>query len=535
MAGKVLKKAFAVYPSVKMFTLNDKKKLVFAKELLFGDYIKPLLNEDGTYKIHTVTKKDKNGNVKTNKDGTVKKEEYIHVHFRGIDGYIQESEMQTKRPLEVNFVDVGQGDGCHIVTPDDRHFVIDAGEKDNMFRYLKWRFCLRKKENKSPELTVVISHPDADHYSGFGKIFADPKKFPLNKIYHNGLVEAGSDLKYLGTLKTINDQKYVTELCDDEKAFKQRVEGVKAGEIYPGKDSLGEFMKLLIKAKVEKESLRQGSAPIYDNAKCDMKLEVMAPVAEMVDGKPALRVFGSGVGPTKNGHSIVLKLTIGHLRMLLGGDLNTLSEYWLIQHYSGYDVAEIKNKLASKKLTDQEREKLEADLKNAIQLARKQLEVDIAKSCHHGSADFSSEFLQVLNPIATIISSGDEEPHCHPRPDTLGTIGKYSRGERSLIFSTELARSGKEFVEMNTKTEKKAENKEQNDDKQEKPEELSAQKKRERVVTVYGMINVRTDGEKVVIAQKLEAKASGRSWDKHMLVWKEEKQAFEYVKDKNND
>ena len=292
-------------------------------------------------------------------------------------------------------------------------------------------------------------------------------------------------------------------------------------------------MKVLEKTSAEKESLRFGSGPIYDNKKYDMKLEVMAPVAEMVDGKPALRVFDSKVGPTKNGHSIVLKLTIGHLRILLGGDLNTLSEYWLIEHYSGYDIAAIKEKLASGGLTDKEREKLEADLKDAILLAREKLEVDIAKSCHHGSADFSSEFLQVLNPIATVISSGDEEPHCHPRPDTLGTIGKYSRGERSLIFSTELARSGKEYLEMNTKTEKKEEKKENADakNKKEKKQTLSAQKKRERVVTVYGMINVRTDGEKVVIAQKLEAKASGRSWDKHMLVWKEDKQAFEYVKD----
>jgi len=299
-------------------------------------------------------------------------------------------------------------------------------------------------------------------------------------------------------------------------------------------------MRVLEKVSADKESLRVGSDPIYDNKKYDMKLEVMAPVAETIDGKPALRVFDSKVGPTKNGHSIVLKLTIGHLRLLLGGDLNTLSEYWLIQHYSGYDVADIKDKLATNDLTDEERGILEADLKKAILLAREKLEVDIAKSCHHGSADFSSEFLQVLNPIATVISSGDEEPHCHPRPDTLGTIGKYSRGERSLIFSTELARSGKEFLELNKKTEKKEEKKENtagkdNKEQKEKKQELSAQKKKERVVTVYGMINVRTDGEKVVIAQKLEAKASGRSWDKHMLVWNEEKQEFEYVKDNDNE
>jgi len=135
------------------------------------------------------------------------------------------------------------------------------------------------------------------------------------------------------------------------------------------------------------------------------------------------------------------------------------------------------------------------------------LEVDVAKSCHHGSADFSSEFLRAINPIATIISSGDEEPYCHPRPDTLGTIGKHSRGERSLIFCTELARSSKEYVEL---------------------EKSNSSKKRERVVTVYGMINVRTDGEKVVIAQKLEQAASSRNWDIHKLEWNAEKEQFEH-------
>lgn len=146
-------------------------------------------------------------------------------------------------------------------------------------------------------------------------------------------------------------------------------------------------------------------------------------------------------------------------------------------------------------------------MEEAIIEARKVLEVDIAKSCHHGSADFSSEFLDAVNPIATIVSSGDEEPHCHPRPDTLGTIGKHSRGERSLIFSTELARSSKEFVEL---------------------ENISPTKQRERAVTVYGMINVRTDGEKVIIAQKLEQAAASRNWDIHKLEWNAEMGQFEY-------
>ena len=119
-----------------------------------------------------------------------------------------------------------------------------------------------------------------------------------------------------------------------------------------------------------------------------------------------------------------------------------------------------------------------------------------------------------LNPIATIISSGDEEPHVHPRPDTLGTIGKHSRGERSLIFSTELARSSKEFIELSKINPKN---------------ESERDEIRERTVTVYGMINVRTDGEKVLIAQRIEKPMASRCWDIHPLVWNEQKGEFEYT------
>ena len=147
--------------------------------------------------------------------------------------------------------------------------------------------------------------------------------------------------------------------------------------------------------------------------------------------------------------------------------------------------------------------------KAAIEKARLYLGADIAKSCHHGSDEFTSEFLQALSPIATVISSCDEESYCHPRPDTLGTIGKYSRGHRPMIYSTELARSGKEFIELEKL-------------------DLSAQKKKERVVTVYGMINVRTDGNRVIFAQKLEKKSqSGETWDIHQMEWSEKLKDFE--------
>ena len=492
--AKVLKTGYAVYPSVKLKELKTdsktkNKELVFRKELLFGDYIQPYI-VDNAYETITVTEEKKDV-------------EYIKVRCRGTDGYIKESDMQAERILEVNFIDVGQGDGCHIVTPDDKHFLIDSGGSDNMYRFLKWRYNLSKNKKCSIPFTVVISHSDTDHYQGFGKIFGSQTdesepQFSIRKIYHNGMIEAsGSKVNTLGTVVTLNDNKYITDLCDTNDDYEERVQsGVKPGV----------YINTLAKSSAPKEALRLGSKPLYD--KKDMKMEVIGPAAETIDGKDALVVIENDKGKTKNGHSVIIRLTIGHLKLLLGGDLNTESEYYLLQRFSGIDVAAIKKQLKDKSLSEAERQALTLQMDDAIVQAREVLEVDIAKSCHHGSSDFSSEFLRALNPIATIISSGDEEQYCHPRPDTLGTIGKHSRGERSLIFCTELARSSKEYVEL---------------------EKSNSSKKKERVVTVYGMINVRTDGEKVIIAQKLERATSKRSWDIHKMEWNAETGQFEYL------
>jgi hypothetical protein len=374
-----------------------------------------------------------------------------------------------------------------------------------MFRFLRWRFNLKDASVARPPFTVVVSHSDTDHYQGLGAVFTPQKEqaqqIAIDRIYHNGIVEAsGSDSGSLGTIIEAGGRKYVTDLCDTPEDYEKRAESLK--EIKKN----GLYINTLNKVDAPKQSLREGSAPIYDD--CGLKIEVLGPVAEKIDGKDALPYFGS-IGETKNGHSVILKLTMGKLRLLLGGDLNTKSEYYLLQHYSGIDVKGIVAELEKKKLTDERRKEQEAELEKAIVEARPFLEVDIAKSCHHGSADFSTEFLRAVNPVATIISSGDDEPYAHPRPDTLGTIGKHSRGKRSLIFSTELARSGKEFVEV--------------------AKLKDSEKKLERVVTVYGMINVRADGEKAIIAQKLEKVVGKTNWDIHKLEWNDEKQEFVYV------
>ncbi len=487
---KIIKQGFAVYPSVKLYgTVKKTKKWGFIKELLFGDYIKPVI-KNNKYETFTDTK------------GITR----IKVRARNADGYILPEQIQANRILEVNFIDIGQGDGCHMVTPKDKHFVIDAGAGDNMFRFMRWRFNLKTAKTAPPVFTGIISHSDADHYSGFNKLFtpaADQKQqLSFDKIYHNGMIEeTGSKPDSLGTKVNSGGENYITDLCSTDLAYRKRAQNAA---------SPGTYIKTLNKTTAKIESLKRsktGTAVFVPNTD-DIKLEVLGPFVEKINNKDALPVFEANKGKTKNGHSVILKLLYGKLTMLLGGDLNTNSEDYLLSKYSGSDISGIKKELKKKSLSAAKRAQLVKELDDAVLKSRKYFEVDVAKSCHHGSADFTSEFLKSLNPMATVISSGDDEPHCHPRPDTLGTIGKFSRGERSLIFSTELARSGKEFIDVT---------------------KLRGDKKKIRVVTVYGMINLRSDGEKMIIAQKLERAAPGRGWDIHKFEYNNNTKRFEYI------
>ena len=98
--------------------------------------------------------------------------------------WVLESDLQAHRLLEVNFVDIGQGDGAFLVFPNDQRMLIDAGEGDNMYRFLRWRF-----NRKATEIHHrIISHPDQGHYGGLRGLVNDPK-FTFGEVYHNGIVE----------------------------------------------------------------------------------------------------------------------------------------------------------------------------------------------------------------------------------------------------------------------------------------------------------------------------------------------------------
>lgn len=434
--------------------------------------------------------------------------------------FVRDDEIVGERPLELLFVDVGQGDGCIVVPPEmganERVIIVDAGQYRNMLGLVTWRFGKLMSDFRFH--AAVLTHPDQDHYLGFRDIFRHPHAH-FERVYHNGIAErAGADA--LGA--TDPSGRYLT----DTMVTQADVDALYA----PGGPNQSKAYGRVMRAALD--SGRVGSVQMLstlhghteagrtwlpqfapsDGRACT--IEVLGPVPEVgTDGRPWLRWFGTAIGSsghsvpvTKNAHSILLRLEVGGLRILLGGDLNQPAEDYLLRHYSGIAPT--------------------APLSSAVPGARPRLGADIMKSCHHGAADVTDAFLQAVNPFAFIVSSGDEESHAHPRPDLLGRLGKQGRGDAPLILCTELLRSTRErgvaadFARLRVLDGLVDDPATPDEDKDRARDERRTLQKRieYRNVGVYGAITVRTDGQHAEISFMLERPRGKQRWQIYRLA-----------------
>ena len=96
------------------------------------------------------------------------------VKARGGKGTISVSALGGIPLLELYFIDVGQGDGVLIVTPDRRHIMIDGGygrEKQptgkNAADFVDWKFHADYGDNRWYQL---ISNIQFDHHLAIGNL-----------------------------------------------------------------------------------------------------------------------------------------------------------------------------------------------------------------------------------------------------------------------------------------------------------------------------------------------------------------------------
>jgi beta-lactamase superfamily II metal-dependent hydrolase len=345
--------------------------------------------------------------------------------------------------LKTSFVDVQQGDGICIETPKDRKILIDGGDNVLFARYLAQRFIGSSKANPLIVDAMIVTHGDADHFAGLTQIqksetHSQPRKrlfLRPKRIFHNGIVKGPSssngrsipDQEILGKTEMKDNKLYLTEIIDDllqmpakrlNKPFKEWVQAIKA---WLNNGNSGEPLHI---RRLQFGDDSQFSF-LHDE---DIEIKVLGPFTEQISGRPALPMLTQppkqiaiemeddlkgtsksySASHTINGHSIVLQMKYGNVRFLLTGDLNQESslELQARMHNGGLN-----------------------------------LESEIFKVPHHGSADFSHTFIDKVKPVVSIISSGDEnarKEYIHPRATIVGSLGRYSRVPRPLIFVTEM-------------------------------------------------------------------------------------------------
>jgi hypothetical protein len=348
---------------------------------------------------------------------------------------------------------------------------------------------------------MLASHCDGDHYGGLWDLLdvkqikeLDCTGVTVDTFYHAGLSwwKKPNGKEWLGSFVNNNGDSFWTKLLDD-RAQAEGVVGIGNGEKLHG--WWHNFISTVLTTKTrsgqptpfKRLSNKDNFIPGFTlNTGGEPSIRILGPVEFELNGKKVLRRFSGGDSINTNGVSLLLRIDYGRTRILLTGDLNKASQRTLLDDYTSQ---------------------------------RLEFQCDVAKACHHGSEDVSYKFLQAMNPAATIISSGDNEGHDHPRPSIISASATTGYMQLSaddddiltpLVYSTELARS------IDLGYPKKFEIKDADgkvtsiSGKELKSSTLYIEKAKSRKVKlgkamvvgglIYGLVNVRTDGNKILCA-----------------------------------
>jgi beta-lactamase superfamily II metal-dependent hydrolase len=450
------------------------------RTLAWGDPVTVLSEDDKRVTVEVV-------DFETQPDGSILPKTGTGFLKRRLDSREVTRPAAEVKVLKMDFVDVQQGDGALIETPEGKTILIDGGENQLFARYLAARFRGTGADARKEIDAIVVSHGDADHFSGLTEIhdsegnsnpakrlFAHPQR-----VYHNGLVKRPKEVpdeERLGATQVVDGVTVITGLETDITAVAD-----------------GELNRDFLRWKRALEAWREDGGPIEfrrlvkgDDDAFDflsgegIDVQVLGPIPFTGDGVTGLRFLGEPPeGPeaapqdtpdekfkafdsshTINGHSIVLRIGLGNWRIVFAGDLNTHAEGALVADHEAGSL---------------------------------DMRAEVLKVPHHGSAEFSDAFLDAVRPLVSVVSSGDENAqreHIHPRATLMSALGRHGRNASSVVFVTELVA----FFEMVGWVRPDAK-----DGVNGKPPEGMDKDFFAFRRTAYGLVRVRTDGERLLV------------------------------------
>ncbi len=397
---------------------------------------------------------------------------------RPLDGEVRgKLPTQAKSVLKFSMVDVQQGDGLVVETPEGKVILIDGGDNQLFARYLAARYQGSSTDAPLEVDAIVVTHGDADHFDGLNKIRDSEKhKTPRKRlflhpkrVYHNGLVKGPSKLddgEMFGTTVDASFGLAIADLYDDPRdapathanRYFQRWNATlnhweKRGTIdlrrlaFGNKNAFSflepEGIEVEVIGPIERRTTRGGKRRTVLTFLRTPPKTVELPLGVEDDGSSKRPYSASH---TINGHSVAFRMTYGNVRFLFTGDLN----------------------------------------QESMELLRKKvgpggLQAEIFKAPHHGSADFDLAAIEAVAPVVSMISSGDEssrKEYIHPRATLIGALGRASRASLPIVLCTELAA----FFELRGSS---------------KTDKGKSYFGFER--TSFGIIQIRTDGRRVLV------------------------------------
>jgi competence protein ComEC len=298
---------------------------------------------------------------------------------------------------------------------------------------------------------LVLTHADGDHIAGLIPIIKRPQ-IKVKRILHSGIstFQPGTYQTMLGNKASSGG---VTYLTTRQSALSQFPDQKLSTQFKDWCHAIGAKLP-----PITYEAVSSTTPPI-DLGDPLVGLEVLGPILESVSGQAAYRWL-EDEPHTINGHSVVLRLIYGNICVLLAGDINTKGAKLLLGSPG------IPTRLGA----------------------------HVFKVPHHGSQDFDPAFLAAVRPQVSVVSSGDEPDHGHPRANLLGAIGKACRSDEPLLFSTEIAAT---FVESNVPPAP--------GDSVGATGSANGDQRRLFKRSLNGMINVRSDGSNLFAARRVKA------------------------------
>lgn len=377
------------------------------------------------------------------------------VNYRGRTGWVQSDRLMETHPLEAYTIDVGQGDATFIVTPGNRKILIDGGRGDEAFQFLVWKYRLDRPNPQPITLDLlVVSHVDEDHLVGLVNIVQHPF-IQVREIIHSGIAKFNPGMD--------------TELGEvvgqgQNRILMTRHNGIQGLAGLNLKSSMAAWRDAVQGEGVVVYRAVDSTTGVVDVGDPDISLRILGPRLEREpsSGQMGYKWLGSAA-KTVNGHSVLLRIDFGDVRLLFPGDINEPGANYLLEDPAVHD----------------------------------QLDAHVFKAPHHGSHDFSADFLRLVHPQISSISSGESPDHGHPRASFLGMVGKVSRSEQPLIFSTELV--------AHFAVDADAEALDVDDGVDPTDPSMLGQARRHFKKRLNGIINIRTDGHMLYCARRVAA------------------------------